>query len=125
MNRILIGIGGIVILLAIAFILSSNKRAIRPRVVISAFLLQAAIAFLVLYVPLGKAALQGASNGVSNLLGYAKAGTSFLFGSFADDPLGQNFAVQALPTIIFFASLVSILYYLGIMQRLVKWIGGA
>jgi concentrative nucleoside transporter, CNT family len=124
MNRILIGVGGIAILLAIAFLLSSNKRAIRPRVVIAAFLLQAAIAFLVLYVPAGKAALQGASNGVSNLLGYAKAGTSFLFGSFADDPLGQNFAVQALPTIIFFASLVSILYYLGIMQRLVKWIGG-
>lgn len=124
MNRILIGLGGIVIILAIAFLLSNNRRAIRPRVVIAAFLLQAGIAFLALYAPWGKAALQAASNGVSNLLGYAKAGTIFLFGSFVDDPLGQNFAVQALPTIIFFAALVSILYYLGVMQRLVKWIGG-
>ncbi len=125
MNKVLIGIGGILIILAIAILLSSNRKAIRLRVVLPAFALQAAIAFLVLYVPAGKTVLSFMSDGVGNLLGYAKAGTQFLFGSFADDPLGQNFAIQALPTIIFFASLVSILYYLGVMQRLVKWIGGA
>ncbi|CAN5282899.1 NupC/NupG family nucleoside CNT transporter [soil metagenome] len=112
-------------ILAVAVLLSSNRRAIRPRVVIAAFALQAGIALLVLQVPAGRQALAWVSTGVSNLLGYANAGTSFLFGKLVQDPLGQSFALQALPTIVFFASLVSILYYLGVMQKAVKWIGGA
>ena len=125
LNRILIGVGGIVLILAIAVLLSSNRRAIRLRVVGAAFALQAGIAVLVLYVPVGRAAIGWMSGGVANLLGYANAGTSFLFGSLAADPLGKNFAIQALPVIIFFASLVSILYYIGLMQLIVRWIGGA
>ena len=124
MNRVLIGLAGMALILAIAVILSSNRRAIRLRVVVPAFALQAAIAVLVLYVPAGKRVLEWMSGGVSNLLGYANAGTSFLFGRLAADPLGQNFAIQALPVIIFFAALISILYYLGIMQFIVRWIGG-
>ena len=124
MNRILIGIAGIALILAIAVLLSSNRRAIRLRVVGAAFALQAGIAVLVLYVPAGRAAIEWMSKGVTALLGYANAGTAFLFGGLAADPLGQNFAIQALPVIIFFASLVSILYYLGIMQLIVRWIGG-
>jgi CNT family concentrative nucleoside transporter len=125
MNKFLIGLAGIAVILGIAVLLSNNRRAIRPRVVGAAFALQAGIAVLVLYVPAGKHILQFLSGGVANLLGYAKAGTDFLFGSLASNPLGQNFAIQALPVIIFFASLVSILYYLGIMQFIVRWIGGA
>ncbi|QNQ08972.1 NupC/NupG family nucleoside CNT transporter [Sphingomonas alpina] len=125
MNKFLIGLAGIAVILGIAVLLSNNRRAIRPRVVGAAFALQAGIAVLVLYVPAGKHILQFLSGGVANLLGYAKAGTDFLFGSLASNPLGQNFAIQALPVIIFFASLVSILYYLGIMQFVVRWIGGA
>ena len=125
MDHFPIGIIGIVVILGIAFALSNNRRAIRPRVVGAAFLLQAGIAFLVLYVPQGKSVLEFLSGGVANLLGYANAGTSFLFGSLAANPLGKNFAIQALPVIIFFASLVSILYYLGIMQLVVRWLGGA
>ncbi|WOK37333.1 NupC/NupG family nucleoside CNT transporter [Sphingomonas sp. C3-2] len=125
MTKFLIGIAGIAVILAIAVALSSNRRNIRLRVVGAAFGLQVAIAVLVLYVPAGRQAINAMSQGVSNLLGYANEGTNFLFGKFATDELGQNFAVQALPVIIFFAALVSILYYLGIMQRLVQWIGGA
>jgi CNT family concentrative nucleoside transporter len=124
MNRALIGLAGMALILAIAVLLSSNRRAIRLRVVAAAFALQAGIAVLVLYVPWGKRVLEWMSGGVSNLLGYANAGTRFLFGSLADDPLGQNFAIQALPVIIFFAALISILYYLGVMQFVVRWIGG-
>ena len=69
--------------------------------------------------------LEFLSGGVANLLGYANAGTSFLFGELAANPLGKNFAIQALPVIIFFAALVSILYHLGIMQLVVRWLGGA
>jgi CNT family concentrative nucleoside transporter len=119
------GIAGIAVILAIAFLLSSNRRAIRLRVVASAFALQAGLAVLVLYTPWGRDAIDSMSRGVSNLLGYAAAGTGFLFGALATDPLGQNFAIQALPVIIFFAALVSVLYHLGIMQRVVRWVGGA
>ena len=125
MNRLLMGLAGMALILGIALLLSSNRRAIRLRVVGAAFALQAGIAVLVLYTPWGKRMIEAMSAGVSTLLGYASAGTTFLFGKLAADELGQNFAIQALPVIIFFASLVSILYYLGIMQRVVRWVGGA
>ena len=125
MTRILMGVAGIALILAIAVLLSSNRRAIRPRVVAAAFALQAGIAVLVLYTPWGIRAIQGMSRGVANLLGYANEGTAFLFGALAAHELGQNFAIQALPVIIFFAALVAILYHLGIMQRIVRWVGGA
>jgi CNT family concentrative nucleoside transporter len=125
MTRILIGIAGMVAILAIALLFSSNRRAIRLRVVIPALALQTLIAVLVLHVPAGRRVLEWMSGGVSNLLSYANAGTGFLFGDFAKSPLGQNFAIQALPVIIFFAALVSILYYVGVMQLVVRWIGGA
>ncbi|MFN3436033.1 MAG: nucleoside recognition domain-containing protein, partial [Sphingomonas sp.] len=90
------------------------------------FALQAGIAFLVLYVPAGRAAIEGMAKGVSALLGYAQAGTDFIFGPLARPEVGgQSFAIAALPVIIFFAALVSVLYHLKIMQFLVRWIGGA
>ena len=123
--QILMSLAGMILILAIAVLLSSNRRAIRPRVVGAAFLLQASLAALVLYVPWGKTVLQVMSNGVSNLLGYAKAGTDFIFGPLASPEIGGNsFAIAALPVILFFASLISILYYLGIMQYVIRWIGG-
>ena len=125
MTRILIGIAGIGVILLIALALSTDRRAIRPRVVGAAFALQAGIAVLVLYSRAGQAILAFLSGGVADLLGYANAGTNFLFGALAADPLGHNFAIQALPVIIFFAALVSILYHVGIMQLVVRWLGGA
>jgi CNT family concentrative nucleoside transporter len=126
MQRIGIGLAGIALILLIAVALSSNRRAIRPRVVLPAFALQAGLAFLVLYTPWGKAAIGRMSTGVSNLLGYAKAGTDFIFGPIASPAIGANsFAIAALPVIIFFASLISVLYYLGVMQFIIKWVGGA
>ena len=124
MIKLLTGLAGIVVILLIAYAFSNDRRAIRPRVTGAAFALQAAIAVLVLYVPAGRAILQWMSGGVADLLGYANAGTQFLFGRLATDPLGQMFSIQALPVIIFFAALVSILYHVGIMQLVVRWIGG-
>jgi concentrative nucleoside transporter, CNT family len=123
--QILMSLAGMVVILAIAILLSSNRRAIKLRVVGAAFALQASLAALVLYVPWGKTVLQVMSNGVSNLLGYAQAGTNFIFGPLASPEIGGNsFAIAALPVIIFFASLISILYYLGLMQYVIRWIGG-
>ena len=116
---------GILLILGIAFALSSDRGAIRPRVVGAAFALQAGFAALVLYVPWGNALLQGISSGVSALLGYAHAGTEFIFGPLAKPEIGGNsFAIAALPVIIFFAALISVLYYLGIMQLVIRWVGG-
>src|SRR5687768_5071342 len=125
MNQVLLGIAGIIVILGLAVALSTNRKAIRLRVVAAAFALQAGIAVLVLYTPWGIAAIKGMSNGVANLLGYANEGTEFLFGPSEKNPLALTFALGALPVIIFFASIVAILYYLGIMQRIVRWVGGA
>ncbi len=116
---------GILLILAIAFAFSSDRKAIRLRVVGSAFALQAGFAALVLVTPWGRAVISAMSRGVSNLLGYAQAGIDFLFGNLAKPELGgYSFAISALPVIIFFASIVSILYYLGVMQLIVRWLGG-
>ena len=124
--RVVYSLLGIALILLVAFALSSNRRAIRLRVVAAAFALQAGFAAIVLYFPPGNYALQGAARGVENLLGYAKAGIDFLFGPLASPEIGgTSFAIAALPVIIFFAALISILYYLGIMQLIIRWIGGA
>jgi CNT family concentrative nucleoside transporter len=124
-NQKLLGIAGILVILAIAFALSTNRRAIRLRVVGAAFALQAAIALFVFKTTIGVSTIQWLSSGVANLLSYANKGTEFLFGPADKNPLANTFAIAALPVIIFFASLVAILYYLGIMQRIVRWVGGA
>jgi len=125
MSQFLLGLAGIAVIILIAVAFSSNRRAIRLRVVGAAFALQAAIALFVFKTTIGVATIKGMAFGVANLLGYAGKGTEFLFGPSASNPLANTFAIAALPVIIFFASLVAILYYLGIMQRIVRWVGGA
>jgi CNT family concentrative nucleoside transporter len=124
MNQLL-GLAGVAAIILIAVLFSSNRKAIRLRVVGAAFALQAVIAFLVLRTSGGRAVIQGMSDGVAELLSYATKGTEFLFGPTASNPLANTFAIAALPVIVFFASLVAILYHLGIMQRIVRWVGGA
>ena len=125
MQERFIGIAGIAALLLIALALSNNRKRIRLRIVLPAFALQAGIALLVLRVPFGQTAIQTMADGVAALLSYAGEGTEFLFGASADNPLAGTFALGALPVIVFFAALVSILYHLGVMQQLVRWVGGA
>ncbi len=125
MPPVAINLFGIVAILAIASLLSSGKKRIRLRVVGPAFALQVGIAALVLGTPWGAAGIQALANGVSALLSYAGTGTEFLFGASEDNPLAGTFALGALPVIIFFAALVSILYHWGIMQQVVRWVGGA
>jgi CNT family concentrative nucleoside transporter len=126
MPRFLIGVAGILVILAIAYLLSTNRKAIRLRVVGAAFALQAVMAVLVLYVPAGKLVIEKMAGGVTALLNYAHEGTNLILGPLATDPkFKDGFAISALPVIIFFAALVSVLYHLGIMQLIVRWLGGA
>ncbi|PKG55030.1 NupC/NupG family nucleoside CNT transporter [Shewanella sp. Choline-02u-19] len=126
---ILMSLVGVVTLLAIAFGLSNNKKAINKRTVFGALAIQAIFGGFVLYVPVGQEVLGGVSMGVANVIGYSQAGIDFLFGGLGTDAMFANgvgfvFAIRVLPVIIFFSSLIAVLYYLGIMQMVIKFIGG-
>ena len=117
---------GIVVLLIIAVLFSNNRKAINLRTVLGALAIQIGFAALILYVPFGRDALQATANGVSNVIAYGNEGINFVFGGLSDPSnAGFIFAVKVLPIIVFFSGLISVLYYLGIMQVVIKVIGGA
>ncbi|SEM03997.1 NupC/NupG family nucleoside CNT transporter [Halomonas daqiaonensis] len=117
---------GMVTLVAIALVFSYNRRAIRMRTVVGAFAIQAGIGAFVLYVPFGQVVLKTISDAVSQVVLYANDGINFVFGGLADvDGVGFVFAIKVLPVIIFFSSLIAVLYYLGIMQWVIRILGGA
>ncbi|ELL0596695.1 TPA: NupC/NupG family nucleoside CNT transporter [Vibrio vulnificus] len=118
---------GMAVLLGIALLLSDNRKAINLRTVAGAFAIQFIIGGFVLYVPWGRDLLAGFSAGVQHVIDYGKDGTGFLFGSlvnFSVDGIGFIFAFQVLPTLIFFSALISVLYYIGVMQWVIKILGG-
>lgn len=122
---------GMVVLIAIAVLLSSNRKAINVRTVAGAFVIQVALGALVLYVPWGREGLLAVSEGVSKVIAYGNDGVGFLFGGLVSDKMfevfgggGFVFALRVLPMIVFFSALVAVLYYVGIMQVVIKIIGG-
>ena len=119
-----VGLLGVVAIITIALIFSRNRRAINFRVVLSAFGLQVAVAFFVLYTSVGKNVIGAMSQGVTNILGYANAGIDMVFGQLAGDSFGTVFAIHVLPIIIFFSALMSVLYHLRVMQVIVAGVGG-
>ncbi|WP_319535369.1 NupC/NupG family nucleoside CNT transporter [uncultured Vibrio sp.] len=123
---------GMLVLLAIALAFSSNRKAINFRTVGGAFAIQFALGAFVLYVPWGRDLLNGFSSGVSNVINYGNDGSSFLFGGLVSNKMfevfgggGFIFAFRVLPTLIFFSALISVLYYIGVMQWVIKILGGA
>ena len=115
------------LLILLAWLCSSARTKIRWRTVIGAATLQFCFGALVLYVPQGKAALQELSNLVATVIAYGDEGIRFLFGndlSSGSGSLGFVFAFKVLPVIIFFSSLISVLYYLKVMPLIVKLLGG-
>ncbi|HPQ16169.1 MAG TPA: nucleoside transporter C-terminal domain-containing protein, partial [Bryobacteraceae bacterium] len=115
------GIIGLLVILAAAFLFSKNRRAIQPRVLIWGLGLQVGVAFLVLRTGFGRF-FEALSTLVNAMLGYAEAGSNFVFGPLGTKtgPFGVVFAFQALPIVIFVASFFSILYYLGVMQWVIR-----
>ncbi len=121
----LIGLVGIAVILLLAVLFSTNRKAINLRVVGAAFALQVTVAALVLYLPAGQDAIDWLSNGVLNVIGFSKDGIDMVFGPLGDvEGIGFSFAVNVLPIIIFFSSLMSVLYHLRIMEWVVKLFGG-
>lgn len=129
--QIIMGLIGMVVLLAIAVLLSSNRKAINLRTVLGTGL-SVGIGALILYVPAGRTALLAMSNGVANVIAYGNEGIGFIFGGLVSDKMfevfgggGFVFALRVLPVIVFFSSLIAVLYYLGIMQFVIRILGGA
>lgn len=129
--QILMGLVGMIVLLLIGVLLSSNRKAINFRTVIGAWVIQVLIGALVLYVPVGRKVLLAMSEGVAKVIAYGNDGISFLFGGLASDKMfevfgnqGFVFALRVLPIIVFFSSLIAVLYYLGIMQLVIRILGG-
>ena len=121
---------GMVVLLAIAFVLSVNKKSISLRTVGAALLLQIAIGGIMLYFPPGKWAVEQAALGVHKVMSYSDAGSAFIFGSLVGpkmdvlfDGAGFIFAFRVLPAIIFVTALISLLYYIGVMGLLIRILG--
>ncbi|PYZ92270.1 NupC/NupG family nucleoside CNT transporter [Salipaludibacillus keqinensis] len=124
--NILWGLFGVFVVLSIAFLLSSNRRAIKPRTIIGGLAIQFTFAFIVFQWEAGRQGLEGLTAIVNNVVGYTDEGIDFLFGGiFEGEGIGMVFAFQVLTVVIFFSSLISVLYYLGIMQKIIKFIGGA
>jgi len=121
----IISLFGIVILLSFAFLISSYRSDINWRTIVLAFALQFLIGAFALYIPFGKSVLAAISTGVTGVLAYGQTGIDFLFGDIGRFKLGFVFAFHVLPVVIFFSSLVSVLYYLGIMGWIIRTLGGA
>lgn len=127
-----IGILGIVVLLGIGYLLSENRRAINLRTVVLAFTIELALGGLILYSPAGQQVLFVMAEAVTTVINFNNAGTSFIFGGLVSDKMFEIFgsggfviALRVLPIIVFFSALSAVLYYLGTMQILVRWVGGA
>ncbi|WP_017624849.1 NupC/NupG family nucleoside CNT transporter [Nocardiopsis chromatogenes] len=121
--NVLWGIGGMLVILALAFAFSTDRRAIRPRTVFGALAVQVVFGVLVLYTPWGKSALQAVALGFQSLIDASGEGIDFLFGAILPED-GTVFAFQVLPVVIFVSSLTAVLYYLNILQWVVRIIGG-
>ncbi len=115
------GLVGLVVILAAAWVFSSRRKAIRPKLLLWGLGLQFTFAFLVLKTGFGRV-FEAASVAVNALLAYAEAGSQFVFGPLGakSGSFGVVFAFQVLPIVIFIASLFSVLYYFGVMQIFVR-----
>jgi CNT family concentrative nucleoside transporter len=130
--EIVMGLVGVLSLMLIAVIFSSNRKAINLRTIGGAFVIQAAIPAFVIFTDFGASVLGGLSSGVQVIIDSANAGIGFLFGGLVSDQMfevfgggGFVFAFRVLPIVIFFASFIAVLYYLGVMQFVIKIFGGA
>ena len=113
------------LLFVVAWALSTNRSAINLRTVIGAFVLQMGLGGIALYLPPGRRVLEGLSTAVANVIAYGQSGIDFVFGDIGRYEVGFVFAFHVLPIIIFFSSLVAVLYHLGIMGWIIRVLGGA
>ncbi len=115
---------GMAMLIGIAVLFSENRKAINVRTVLGALLIQIAFGAFVMYVPAGQTVLQVASSGVQSVINFANDGLAFVFGDLARFEVGFVFVINVLFVVVFISALISVLYYLNIMQAVINVIGG-
>ena len=115
---------GVAAILAIAWLISAHRSAINKRTILVALGIQATLAAFIIYLPWGQQALGSVVRAVQHVINYANDGIAFVFGDQVTPTLGFTIAFNVLPVIVFFAALMSALYYLGIMQAVVGFVGG-
>jgi CNT family concentrative nucleoside transporter len=130
MTEVLRGLIGLTVLIAIGIVLSENRGAIKPRVVLSALALQVAIGVLMLFVRRGRMALAACASAVNQVIAYGNKGMEFMFGGLVGPRMHEVFgdtsfvfAFRVLPAIIYVSGLIAILYHLGIMRWIVQALG--
>lgn len=122
-GSILRGVVGMVLLVGVAYLFSTDRKHINWPTVLKAIALQFIIALSVIAFPFVQSAFEFVGSGFIAVLSWTSAGTQFLFGPLVGDSIGYIFAFRVLPTIVFFSALTSLLYYFGILQRVV-WVMG-
>ena len=132
MENVVHGFLGLLFVLGIAFLFSNNKRKVNWKLILYGVIMQFLFALFVLKTPYGKIIIEWISKGFVSLLSYSLQGAQFVFGPLGlppgtDGSFGMIFAFQVLPTIIFFAAVMGVLYHLGVMQKIVQgmaWVMG-
>ena len=122
---LLLNIIGIIVVIFGLYLFSENKDKVDKKLIAKALLVQFVLAFLLVKFPLGQKVIKVVSDFVTNVLNYGFEGVSFVFGSLADGSVGDIFAISVLENIVFTAALVGALYYLGVINFVVKLVGGA
>lgn len=121
LHTLFFGLFGMLVLIGIAWTFSDNRRSINWRLIGIGLALQLALALFVLLTPFGAAVFDALGRGFVKVISFTRAGSEFIFGDFMDTTkFGFVFAVQVLPTIIFFSALMSVLYHIGLMQKIVQ-----
>ena len=123
--KFLVNVIGIFVVIAILFLISWNRKRIQWKSVLKGLIAQFIIAILLVKVPVGKMIVSAISNGITAVINCGADGLSFVFGDLLDASFANVFIVQVLGNIIFVSALVSVLYYIGVLGFVVKWIGKA
>ena len=125
-GRLMHSVFGMLVIVAFAYAVSSSRDHIAWRTVGIAFVIQFAIGGLALFTSWGNRALSAAADATGALLSYSRAGIDFMFGQLAayDGPIGFVFAVNVLPVVVFFSAFIAVMYHLGVMMWIVRFLGG-
>ncbi|BAQ48172.1 MULTISPECIES: nucleoside transporter C-terminal domain-containing protein [Methylobacterium] len=131
-DRLIHAAASIALMIAVAVLFSTNRRAIRPRVVLSALAVQVTLGALVLFWPAGRTGLGAVADAVQAVLSYGDKGVAFLFGGLVEPKMFELFggggfvlALRVLPQIIYVSALIAVLYHFGVMQALARGLGAA
>ena len=125
MMQLVLSILGIVVVIGILWLLSWDRKAINWKLVLKAIMIQFILAIFIIKVPFGQKIVTVASEGIAAVVNCGKDGLAFVFGDLADSSKMSVFIVQSLGGVIFVSSLVELLYYIGVLGFVVKWIGKA